>query len=365
MVRSSLLIRSRLAICACCMTVFVCSPVAGAATFDDIAKILRDNEQFLRSMAVTIHCKVLQTSISDPSQTVRLTIDEKVLIDAEGRCRVESTGESFVNGPELKVHPENGVGVFNGHTMKSMTGGGKHFNRGLITSSHSDLPLRLDPRLVTTHYFNRPVTALLAERPGAVLLRETTWEGRPAIELASAIYDNADDDRRYLITVVPDLNYAIVRRAAAVRYDGCDRWDDYTRFIASDYHEATPGFWVPRTAVHESFDPTREQSLNGTAPPLSWRWDIRMSEWEINPVLSDSLFDLEFAPGVFVNDQVAGRSFKMAGVSNELIESQVSEAADWKSKKRSSPMNRLLVFNAVAFGIAALAIMLWRLRRSH
>jgi hypothetical protein len=236
--------------------------------------------------------------------------------------------------------------------MQSMSGD-RYFERGLVTSNRSDLPLRLDPRLAITHYFSKPVTDLLEERPGAELIGETTWEGHKALQLASVLYDNDDDDRRYHITVVPDMNYAIVRRATAIRQDGLDRWDDYTRITTSDYFEAQPGFWLPRRALHESFETSRDQAVQGTDPDIAWRWDIQFSDWQLNPEISDSLFGFKFASGVYVNDQVVGRSYKMAGVSDELLDSQLAAARAWKSRERQSRSRTLVMIN-----LAVLAVLL-------
>lgn len=342
-------------------TVGICLLTAGqlrAAAYEDVLKILRDNEAYVRSLSVKTQVTVFQRTFNEPRQDVNLKLSETIIVDSQGRCRVETDGESFTSGSEVRVYPEKAIGVFDGHSMQTMSGE-RYFDRGLITSNRSDLPMRLDPLLAITHYFDKPVTVLLSERPGASIGRETTWEGRPALELHSAVYDNEGDDRQYRITVVPELNYAIVRRATAVRYDGLDRWDDYTRIITSDYFEAQPGFWLPRQAIHESFEPTREQATRGTDPDTSWRWNVSFTDWQLNPEISDSAFAFKFASGVYVNDQVVGRSYKMSGVSDELIDTQLTAARTWKSQSRTNQRQILLIVNVTVVALI-LAMIAWR-----
>jgi hypothetical protein len=245
---------------------------------------------------------------SNDDKEVTLNVVEQVTIDAKGRVRVEVDGQSFRHGEEIEVYPHKSLGVYDGQVMKSMSGR-QNYTHGLITSSRGDVGLRMDPWSVTTHYFSKPISEILAEKSAFVADR-VEWKGKQVLRVQTKPTVNKTDSRKYVFLIDPAMNYAVVKRAIAIQFEGQERWMEYTRIVGEDFFEAHPGIWVPKRVVHESFAPTLEDAKKGAKPALSWRWDIRMDDWKINPEVPDAVFELDFDPGLYINDKIAGRSFQ-------------------------------------------------------
>ena len=279
------------------------------ASVSDITQSLKDTEAEIRTLSVTSSFDILHRYMpGEDYQEIQLTAKEEVAVDSEGRCRVKADTESFrkLNGGIEKT-PQLSIGVFDGQAARSMTGKTR-MAHGIVSSSRSDLEFRLDPRNVTTHYFFKPVSSMLEKR-GADIVEETMWDGRPVIVIETKPHEG-EDRRKSRFYVDPDRNFTVVRRAVAVQYPPHERWMEYTRIEGFDHKEVYPGVWLPSRVVHESFDPTVEHAVNGSEPPLSWRWNVKLSHWKVNAELPPSTFALEFSPGVYVNDRVTGQSYQ-------------------------------------------------------
>lgn len=346
--------------------------VRGAAvtemSLEDIVQAIVDSEQEVRSLSVTNRMQVVQQYFpGQPDVEVRLDVVESIILDADGRTRVEIDGQGFrhTTDGEPEVYPQQVLGVYDGQQMRQ-TSGLDRFTQGLVTSSRSDLAMRLDPRHVTTHYFYKPVSGLL--KKSGVLVGEVDWDGRTVMRLETTP-SGTDDKRRYVFLIDPGYNFAIVKRAVEIQFSGHERWMEYTRIVGSEYEEVHPGVWLPGHAVHESLDPTRENAADGTDPALAWRWDVVMEDWQVNPELTEALFRLDFSPGVYVNDQVTGRSFQVAGISDELIRHQAQVGDEWRESQQGYPfgLSRRQMFvglNAIVM-VALLGFIGFRRMRSR
>lgn len=335
-----------------------CCTASAAVTLDEITALLNDVEREVKLVSVTSEFKILHRYFPGrPEREVKLNAVQHAVVDSKGRVRVETDGDGFRDGDVIEMYHQKSLGTFDGETTRSMTGD-KSFTHGYITSLPTDTWMRFDPRLATTHYFSQPVSEILAEMGGTVLGPES-WEGMEVVRVETLPIERGAK-RKYVFFLSPKHNFAIVRRAAAIQFEGQNEWVEYTRIAGSDYIEPHAGIWVPRTVTYESFDPTEETVAAGIESPLSWRWEIQMKDWAINPVFDASLFTLEFGPGVYVNDKVTGRNYQTAGISDSIINAQSQEGLEFaRSQGTAKRSNRtaIIVMNvAILLALIAFAL---------
>ncbi|MFO1044300.1 MAG: hypothetical protein U0941_21150 [Planctomycetaceae bacterium] len=340
------------------------SAVSAAVTFDEIISLLGDIERETKSISVTCEFKIVHKYFPGrPEREVKLNLVQHATVDSRGRVRVETDGDGFRDGDVVEMYHQKTLGAFDGETTRSMTGD-KNFTHGYITSLATDTWMRFDPRLATTHYFSQPVSEILKEMGGTVVGTES-WNGFDVIRLETIPIERGAK-RKYVFFLSPQHNFAIVRRAAAIQFEGQEQWVEYTRIACSDYFEPYAGIWVPRSAVYESFDPTADTVAKGAESPLSWRWEIQLKDWAINPVFDASLFTLEFGPGIYVNDKVTGRNYQTAGIADSILDSQSKEALEFASGSGTVKLTRrtfvILVNLAVLLALAVIAV--WSHRKS-
>jgi hypothetical protein len=343
--------------------VLVClgaSRSTAAIKVDDLLRALKDVEREVQSLSVTSRIEVLHRYFpGNADKEVKLSVTEKVIVDVNGRCRVETQGQSFKDAAVPVVYPEISLAVFDGHLGKMMYGS-ERYTQGIVAPDRSRISLRMDPRNVVSHYFGKPISQTLTEG-SARIAGEVDWDGHKVLLFETKPNRNAHDERKYRFLVDPSLNFAVVKRAIAIRFPPYDGWIEYTRISCHDYQEAHPGVWLPTRVIHESFDPTAEHVKKNVDPPLSWRWNISMTDWKVNPDLPESLLDLAFSPDVYVNDMVVGHSYKVKKISDILIREQAEEAAAWQRSGNPGVGTRTLLIGANALILATfLSFMLWR-----
>lgn len=215
-------------------------------------------------------------------------------------------GQSYRVGDDgvAVIRPRKSIGTFNGDACRVASGSSK-LVFGMITTVRNDLSLAMDPRRMTTHYFDKPVSQLITKHRGRIVGR-IRHDEREAIVVETEPHFNKNYFK-LRFWIAPSLGFAVVKRANMIRFPGHDRWIDFNRIVGSDHREIEPGIWLPMRAVYESFGVKEEDARDGTEPLLSSRYKIVNSNWIVNPQVDDSLFTLEFPPGIQVEDQTRGR----------------------------------------------------------
>lgn len=278
------------------------------ATVIDLGRSIEQLEERVNSLSVNATFDILHRYFpGEDSQDVSLTSLEWITVDREGRCRVQVDTQSFrkLNGGIEKT-PKVAIGVFDGKVARVMEGQST-MSSGTVSSLRSEIPLRLDPRNISTHYFFKPLSQILTKR-GAVVVGQVIWDGRPVIVVETTPIEG-NDRRKFRFYVDPERDFTVVRRAIAVQYPPHERWMEYTRIECFDFEQIEPEVWLPGRIVHESFDPTVQNAKDGSEPPLSWRWKVSWENWKVNEECQPEIFELKFAPGVFVNDRITGRNY--------------------------------------------------------
>lgn len=100
----------------------------------------------------------------------------------------------------------------------------------------------------------------------------------------------------------------MVEKAALIKLSPALDWVIYTRIGGYDYVEASPGVSVPMRLEHESLSVKKQEAEKGILPKAHWRWNIQVHQGKVNEPLADSVFEITFPPGLFVNDATQGRS---------------------------------------------------------
>ena len=274
----------------------------------DIVQPLEQAEKRVHSLAVNANFDILHRFFpGEEYRDVTLTSIESIIVDREGRCRVQIDTQSFRKlGTSIEMTPKVAIGTFDGKVARVMEGQAR-MSSGAESSLRSEVPLRLDPRNLTTHYFFKPISELLARR-GAQVIGEETWNGNSVIVVETIPFEG-EDRRKFRFFLDPQRGLTVVRRAIAIQYPPYERWMEYSRIEGFDYEQIAPDVWLPGRVVYESFDPTVQHSKDGSEPPLSWRWKVNFENWRVNEDYPPETFELKFAPGVLVNDRTTGRSF--------------------------------------------------------
>lgn len=310
------------------MCLVLCSgaPMAGV-DLEDVKRGLRDAAAAVESFSFTFRCERMMRLLPDGDEDVSLHEEAAVVADARGRGRYEGrrSGVNRLPGGKTKIFEEMALGAFDGKVMKSMEGIGK-YSLGRITGKRYDLPWQMDPWNYLNRYFNEPVYEVLEKR-GAVLAGSTTWQGRPVLTVETRPVARAGDKEslgKYRFLVDVERNFTVVEKAALVKLSPALDWAVYTRISGYDYVEETPGVWVPMRLEHESLMVKKEEVEKGIPPKANWRWNIKVDEWKVNQPLADSLFEVPFPPGLFVNDQIQGGSYQ---VTEDIAMTTPPEAA--------------------------------------
>jgi hypothetical protein len=254
------------------------------------------------------------------------------------------------------------VGAFDGKVMRSMDGTAK-YSSGRITSARSDLPWQKDPWEFLNHYFGEPVYQLLEKERGADLVGSTTWQGRPVLTVETRPVPRVVDKEsqgKYRFLVDVERSFTVVEKAALVKLSPALDWAVYTRISGYDYVETMPGVWVPMRLEHESLRVKKEEVEKGIPPKANWRWNIKVDQWKVNQPLADSLFEISFPAGLFVNDQILGRSYQVAQITDQTVVDHVAITTPTGAARRR--WSRVLAGAAVILALLAAVVIGRRFR---
>jgi len=323
---------------------------------------LHEYEQAIKAVSVQSRVEGFTEQFGKtPEPAIQRNLIETITVESLGRARCEIEGKQKDGTSRAgAIQDVTFVGTFNGDECRF----GRGFTKilyGLVTPQRSDLGWTLDPREFLTHYGGTPISHLLAE--GKTQITGTAiYEGRELVVLETFPVRNGPNWKSMFL-IDPIRSFIVPKRARLVQFPGSERWIEYTRISCFDYEEAVSGIWLPSRVVSESFDPTAEHARTGAVPPVSWKWEIRNSNWIVNPVISDSLFTLEFPLGIEVEDKVRGRIYKTTAISDDGLDAQAQRALDWSGIHSSHWKVVLLAANVIIIAFIV-ALLLWRKQRA-
>lgn len=340
-----------------CVGCMHCSCVF-AYSFDDVRSAVGDYERAVNLVSLNAKFEILQCPRERPDLRLTLHSDEHCIVDSSGRARCEVRGQRFripASGAAL-INDQQFVGTFAEGECRSAEGTDR-LTSGRITNQRSDLGWTIDPREMTTHYFRKPVSVIITEAKG-MLVGKDKHDGAEVLVIETEIHKTSEE-WRYRFWIDPSKNFAVVKRAALIRILPDTPWIEYARIIGFNYKEVQPGIWLPGRVVQESFDPSKEQVVQGKEPPLSWRFTSKELSWLVNPQVSTETFRLEFPSGIVVEDHINDRAYVVGHVADAALDEQADVARNWLSSESrgwSLKLNVLLV-------VVLIGVVFWRYQK--
>jgi hypothetical protein len=285
---------------------------------EDIVNGIRAVENSIVSLRVDANIEGVLFPPNFPHTGVQLRFAERVTVDKSQRTRHEIEGQDFkiINGkPEFR--PLKKKGTYNG-TEARIARGAKQYNLGSITDSRADLGLIIDPIQITTNFYSEPVSKILTDRKAKVV-GSVDHDGRSVLVLETDPI-HPKDSWKYRFLVDPGLNFAVVKRSQLFKFAGTQTWLDFDCISNHKYKEFMPGVWLP-TEIHiKCLDPRKEDLVAGTDPKVRHEWMVKVDNWDVNPEIADSTFNLIFDPGTQVEDRINNRSFQVTGIDDAKLD---------------------------------------------
>jgi hypothetical protein len=277
-----------------------------AVTIGDVRNAVHELEDTISSLSVRCTFSGVTQMPSDSNITVQLRNVETSTVDKSGRARCEIDGQSAkVVAGKAVIRPSKRISTFDGSLCRSASGV-TSTPAGLITKSRSDLGWTLDPLEMTTHYYQKPVSHIIADRKGKIVGR-AMHDGDNVFVVETEPITNKKLDWNYRFLIDPKLNFAVVRRSQLLQFPSHKGWIEFDYIDSLHHREVSPGVWFPSQVVVRTTDPTEEDARTGSKPRLAWEWNVENENWILNPRAADSFFTLEFPPGTTVEEKVNGR----------------------------------------------------------
>jgi thiol-disulfide isomerase/thioredoxin len=273
----------------------------------EIVNALKTLEGKVRSLSVRATFKgVVCLDPSHPEALAHLTNVETSTVERSGRARCEIDGQSakFSDGKAL-VRPSKSISTDDGTLLRTVSGV-TTLSAGLIVKSRGVSGWTQNPFEMATLFHGKPVSQIISERNGKVVGR-TEHDGHSVLVVETDPITVNGRGWYYRFLIDPALNHVVVRRSQFIRFPPHEAWIEFEVIDLRDHREATAGVWLPAHVQIRYTAPTEQDVKTGRLPRLAWEWDVRNENWVVNPMVTDSLFVLEFPPGTEVEDQVKGR----------------------------------------------------------
>lgn len=331
-----------------------------AVTLDDLANGISDRESALQSFAVTVKNHI-QRRGAVPGKYETLDATDTCIFDVD-RIRCEDV--SGVPGNTSVLF--RGLGVFNGKEMRLLQGETSKqtpekvlWASGRIAKQPDVLVWQMDPRRLFLNRSGRPFSLVLREGKSKIKIAgESTWEGRSVIKLESGPFVSDTQSTKAVYFVDPSLGFAVVWQASYIQFPPDSKWIEYAKTETSDYFEIESGIWVPRRALHEFSQVTKECVTKDVAPELFWRGKIQFNDWRLNPETSEDMFTLRFPGGIPIEDNIVGTSYITTNVQDQILAGDVAAAQTLSSKSRS-----WVFFISLALFILVVVLVVYRVTK--
>ncbi len=229
--------------------------------------------------------------------------------------------------------------------------------RGLVGAypEHAD---KGPPKRELLWWYGRESVAELISKHGGRIVR---WEGEDADRFAVIVTEASKIPEKFEFHVAPNKGFTVIYRAQLERWEmpSEGEWSVSHECTTSAHIEVQPGLWLPQEAVDTLWGVLYERRH------VLWRLRHTLA-WELSPRVPEDAFHLEFKPGTLVVDQVNGKEYKVAQVTDQMIADQVAAArrlAQEEGKKSTAPGGARMLFAAcAALGVAG-AFIVYRIKR--
>ena len=290
----------------------------GAASLEDIRAGLKDREAALKTFAVTLHYEVDKETLRGGKQY--LTGRESYVFDGDRlRCEVEKALQE--GSKQAAILRTTALATFNATEFRTVEAGvSSNWKICRIAADRDQMPWEWDPRNCLTTAYGKPFTWYYSEGKGKIT-GTVPWEGGFAVALEMPPFEGKSSTRAGRTLIAVDKGFAVVRDASIIRYAPNDPWVEYHVIELHDFKEVRSGLWVPGRAVREWYETAPEDAKKRK---LIYRGEIRFSDWNIEPEVSESVFRLTFPNGAVVQDARTGRTFSATPITDQLLADEVA-----------------------------------------
>ena len=149
------------------------------------------------------------------------------------------------------------------------------------------------PLDITTRHLGTPLSRILSQR-SATIVRTESWQERPVVVVETSPKTVRQDEFKTQFWVDCARNFLVVRRQILERHSGAKLpWRLHYSLDAYDHAEVSHGVWLPMRVEKKVLNVTRD------APPrIVSTTKMTISDWQLNPAIQDSQFQLEIPRGV-------------------------------------------------------------------
>ncbi len=281
-------------------------PVIGeeaSLTLEKLRQGLKQREAALKTFSVKAEIKG-QLFAGDRATTSGRefwTINNDLSSETKPGCRVRK--ERLVRRTPAGGETEEGltVAAYDGHETRSLHGSGDgKWSRGESSDKwycafdgHS-----AEPRSFLTHYDYEPWSRFVSKNPTKIV-GNVDWKGRSVLRVEVGPFPSKSAkgwSGKVQLLTDPKRGFALVRQSISVQCAPGEEWHEFAVYEVEDLAEVTPGIWLPTRARYEA-------GGAGRKPNVTSRDEFRFSAWDLKPDVSDSVFRLDFGPGLWVTDE--------------------------------------------------------------
>ncbi len=230
---------------------------------------------------------------------------------------------------------------------------GDGFKAGIITNNQRFVLLGY-PSSYLWWYQGHALSAMMEKYAPATV--------RPKGDGLIVIGFTCDEQMKLEYHVDPSRGFAVVYRARYYRPNvDSKKWELVEELKCEELREVRAGLWLPHR-VEERWS----GDLLGTGRSELLRADVCLVTWHLDPELDPTTFALEFPPDTLVDDQVTGKKYRVARLTDQAIADQVAAArrlAQEQGEKLASPGGARMLFAACAAIVVAGAFIVYRIKR--
>lgn len=335
----------------CCVIVWMvaCCSIGSDAdtlTVEELASALEDVGTALDTYEVTCHFK--SRLIGEPIEDGKYVDETATVTYKVSGDRVRCESRTSREGESTMAEATS---VFTGEKTLSVKHGARQGRIG--PGSQGAFFQGRNPQNFLTHVWDTAAPSYLRQRE--VAIKDATWDGHSVIAVETQPSQNEGREWQTQVLISPRLGYAIVRTAKRLRFTGESEWIEFGVVEMRDHVQDASGIWLPTRALIEGYTAPNEP---GVVPLLIQRCEVRLENWRVGVEFPETTFALEFPPGTVVTDRVAGRTFKTAAVSDQMIADQATVGKELSEFARPDSMRRWWAMLVLGGTLAAAAIFL-------
>ncbi|HUZ91091.1 MAG TPA: hypothetical protein VMU78_04215 [Methylocella sp.] len=321
----------------------------------DVLRGIADREAGIMNFSFHVDMDIWSEG-EDLRGTPGLRFEGTLVAGTGGRYRLEGSDRRQGRGPGEPSVLERLIQVYDGQTQRYAVGQGE-LTHGSITGMPSPYALHVEPALFTTEFQQVPVSKFLRHRAEkynheTVIAGRKDFDGRSVLVVETFPIEAGGKFWKQQLYVDDERAFSVVRKAGMLKDATADEWGANYVCELTDNIEAAPGIWVPRHATS-----TLYQKHAGKPSHVFSHTVARIDDWVVNSQLSESTFDFDFPPNVFVEDELTGKKYTTGLVNDPLVAARSAEAMRLASKRNT--------WVAVLLGIGLFLILLLGVRAAR